>query len=107
MDSASNHLSTVSERYFSRIKRAALLLAFISLLILEIYICYYVTLTSHFDPGKINTSKFTCGENIDINNELHVNICNKLINIFKFSNKTDRRVTLTSNEWSSLANLLR
>jgi hypothetical protein len=92
---------TISEQFFRRVKRGALLLTFVSLLVLEIFICYYVALSSTGFAPHVNTAKFVCNENIGLGS-VDLKVCNKLISILKKSSN----VTLTDSEFLSVAESL-
>jgi hypothetical protein len=93
-----------SKDIVSQIKRLITVLAFITFLVLEIYACYSI---SHAHSNQLNTHNFSCNTNIDIGNNLHVNICNKLVNIIQHLNNTVASVTLSDTEWFTLSQLLR
>jgi len=84
-------------------------------LALEVCACVYLAV-HHFGSGgggnakqdaKINTTRFPCGEEVQLGDDLHVRICNQLINIFKAFNSTFGEITLTADEWQDLDFLLR
>src|SRR5271170_6521817 len=92
---------------FVQIRRTLAILSIITFAILEIYACYSLSQPHIHGEHKINTTNFSCDRNIDIGNTLHVNICNRLINIFQNWNNTLKEVTLSDSEWDTLAQLLR
>jgi hypothetical protein len=95
-----------SQDIVTQVKRWAIVLSFITFLVLEIYACY--SISHSYEPNsELNPKKFSCSKNIDISNNLHVNICNKLINLFKNWNNTLKEVTLTDVEWYTLSHVLR
>jgi hypothetical protein len=116
MDLPSRTSETASEQFFRRVKKGAILFGIISLLLLEIFGCYYVTIsTIGFGGGHLDTSRFSCNEPIGIGN-LNVSICNKLVNLLKRSegggqNNTGNAVvgsiSLNVSEWNTLSYLLR
>ena len=105
MDTASN---ASDKSVYSLLRKIVAILSVITFIILEIYACYSI---SHIYADKHtytpNLSHFSCDKNIDVNDKLHVNICNRLINIFQSWNNTLREVSLKAEEWSELAHLLR
>jgi hypothetical protein len=88
----------------NQIKKLVAILSIISFVVLEIYISYSI---SNVNSGRINPNNFRCDQSIDIGNQLHVNICNKLISIFQNWNNTLKQVSLTDTEWFTLTQLLR
>jgi|SRR5271170_406901 len=106
MDSQSS-ASTRSSAFFVQIRRVLAILSFVTFIVLEIYACYSLSHGHLHSEHKINTSNFRCDKNIDIGDTLHVNICNRLINIFQNWNNTLNEVTLTDSDWDTLTQLLR
>jgi hypothetical protein len=108
MDSESQHTSA-SAKYFSRAKRAIVIIGFAAVLVLEIYISYFISGSGGSGGAKIDVGKFVCGQDLRVGDTLHVRICNKLISIFKSGNSTARvgHVTLSEKEWSELEDLFR
>jgi hypothetical protein len=93
-----------SKNIVNQIRRLITILAFITFLFLEIYACYSI---SNTQGGQLKAKNFSCDRNIDIGNNLHVNICNKLLNIFQHYNNSVVAVTLSDTEWFTLSQLLR
>jgi hypothetical protein len=112
MDSDSRGSST-SSVYFSRAKRAIVIVGFVTFLALEIYASFFRTSGSVSTVGaKINIGKFVCGEDVRVGDSLRVKICNKLISIFKRINGTAvaagvEEFTLTESEWDELSDVIR
>jgi hypothetical protein len=105
---AESQTSSASSVYFSRVKRGILILAFASVVVLEVYTLYSVSPSSD-SVGGGGVGKFVCSEDIRVGEGLHVKICNKLINIFKNFNSTTSRaaVSLTESEWEEVGRLLK
>lgn len=101
--------STVSNRYFVRVKQTIALVAFASVLALEIYACVFLTPPSGVQQHQhLNTDKFVCGEDIPLGSSLHVKVCDKVISIASsVAAAASESVNLTETEWGELDKLLR
>ena len=95
--------------FSTQLKRWIALLAITSFIIVEVcYIITHIYSETHYSADvHFNTNKFSCDKTVDISNTLQVNICNKLVNIFKTLNNTVKYVSFNETELFTLAQLLR
>jgi hypothetical protein len=94
--------TTASSRIFQQIKKGVILVTLIIFVVLEIFICYHVHLSSPTGFGHVNVQKFSCKDTIGVG-DVRMNVCHHLINILKQTHN----ISLTIDEFESVANLLR